>query len=195
MRKNILFILCLMSIFLISSVSAFGKEYCNGLDDDGDGLIDEYHDTENYGALKYNLSRSWWDQKTCNGIGMCVVGLTYCNSQTHLDMGQIVPNPYYRSDVEENIITCWTNADGAFPNATSIDKCGVDKDYDCGGQCDGGVNDGDTLWYMAMICNFYSWDLQEILQENLEKLKKRYPEGFTHEAAGRNGTMIDWNKQ
>jgi NTP pyrophosphatase (non-canonical NTP hydrolase) len=56
-------------------------------------------------------------------------------------------------------------------------------------------NIGDTLWYMAMICNFYSWDLQKILKENLEKLKKRYPEGFTHEAASRNGTMVDWNKQ
>lgn len=56
-------------------------------------------------------------------------------------------------------------------------------------------NIGDTLWYAAMICNFYGWELQEILNENLEKLKKRYPEGFTKKDAGRDGTMIDWNKK
>ena len=56
-------------------------------------------------------------------------------------------------------------------------------------------NVGDTLWYIAMICNFYRWDLQEILEENLGKLKRRFPEGFTNKAAGRDGTMIDWNKK
>lgn len=56
-------------------------------------------------------------------------------------------------------------------------------------------NIGDTLWYIAMICNFFEWDLQEILDENLEKLKKRYPQGFTIENAQRRGTMIDWNKK
>ncbi len=56
-------------------------------------------------------------------------------------------------------------------------------------------NIGDTLWYMAMICNFFKWDFQEILKENLEKLNKRYTEGkFTTEHAGRKGTMIDWNE-
>src|SRR3989339_1568534 len=34
-------------------------------------------------------------------------------------------------------------------------------------------NIGDTLWYSAMICNFFGWELQEIMQENLEKLRKR----------------------
>lgn len=55
-------------------------------------------------------------------------------------------------------------------------------------------NIGDTLWYSAMICNFFGWDFQEILNENLEKLKKRFPNGFTTQDAARNGTMIDWNK-
>jgi len=55
-------------------------------------------------------------------------------------------------------------------------------------------NIGDALWYAAMICNFFGWNLQEILNENLEKLKKRYPEVFKIEDAKRNGTMIDWNK-
>jgi len=55
-------------------------------------------------------------------------------------------------------------------------------------------NLGDTLWYAAMICNFFGWDMQEVLNENIEKLKKRYPEGFTTKDAKRNGTMIRWNK-
>ena len=54
-------------------------------------------------------------------------------------------------------------------------------------------NLGDTLWYAAMICNFFGWDMQEILDENLSKLKKRYNEGkFTIEAAKRDGEKIDW---
>jgi NTP pyrophosphatase (non-canonical NTP hydrolase) len=56
-------------------------------------------------------------------------------------------------------------------------------------------NIGDTLWYAAMICNFFEWDMQDILDENIAKLKKRYPQGFTINDARREGTMIDWNKK
>ena len=54
-------------------------------------------------------------------------------------------------------------------------------------------NLGDMFWYSAMICNFFKWDMQEILQENIEKLKKRYPQGFTIEDAKRGGSMIKWS--
>jgi len=53
-------------------------------------------------------------------------------------------------------------------------------------------NLGDTMWYIAMICNHYGWNLGEVLQENIEKLKKRYPQGFTEKDASRGGTRIDW---
>jgi NTP pyrophosphatase (non-canonical NTP hydrolase) len=56
-------------------------------------------------------------------------------------------------------------------------------------------NIGDTLWYAAMICNFFDWDMQDVLDENIEKLKKRFPQGFTTKDAGRNGAMIDWNEK
>jgi NTP pyrophosphatase (non-canonical NTP hydrolase) len=56
-------------------------------------------------------------------------------------------------------------------------------------------NLGDTLWYLAMICNFFGWDLEEILKENVRKLKKRYPRGFTVKNAKRGGTKIDWNEK
>jgi NTP pyrophosphatase (non-canonical NTP hydrolase) len=55
-------------------------------------------------------------------------------------------------------------------------------------------NLGDTLWYAAMICNFFGWSLQEVLEENLDKLKKRYPHGFTETQAKRNGSRIDWSE-
>jgi len=54
-------------------------------------------------------------------------------------------------------------------------------------------NIGDALWYAAMICNFFGWDLDEVLGENIQKLKKRYPQGFTQKNAGRKG--IDWNEK
>jgi NTP pyrophosphatase (non-canonical NTP hydrolase) len=56
-------------------------------------------------------------------------------------------------------------------------------------------NLGDTLWYMAMICNFFDWDFQEILEENVKKLEKRYPNGFKTNKARRKGKRIDWNEK
>jgi NTP pyrophosphatase (non-canonical NTP hydrolase) len=54
-------------------------------------------------------------------------------------------------------------------------------------------NLGDTIWYIAMIFNFFNWNLDEVLGENIDKLKKRYPKGFTKENAKRKG--IDWNEK
>jgi NTP pyrophosphatase (non-canonical NTP hydrolase) len=54
-------------------------------------------------------------------------------------------------------------------------------------------NLGDTMWYMAMIANYFGWDFDEILQENIEKLQKRYPQGFSQEGAKRKG--VDWNEK
>jgi len=54
-------------------------------------------------------------------------------------------------------------------------------------------NIGDTLWYMAMICNYFNWNFDEVLEENIQKFKKRYPQGFTQKKAKRKG--IDWNEK
>ncbi len=56
-------------------------------------------------------------------------------------------------------------------------------------------NLGDTFWYAAMICSFFGWSLQDVLDENISKLKERYPDGFTVKDAKREGTMIDWNEE
>ena len=53
-------------------------------------------------------------------------------------------------------------------------------------------NIGDTIWYAAMICNFFNWDLDKILEENAEKLKARFPQGFDYNSVSRK--MVDWNE-
>lgn len=42
---------------------------------------------------------------------------------------------------------------------------------------------GDVMWYVAMMCYSFGWDLDEILQMNVDKLKARYPQGFDVELA------------
>ena len=54
-------------------------------------------------------------------------------------------------------------------------------------------NLGDAMWYAAMICNSLDWSFEEILNDNIKKLKSRYPQGFTEKDAQRDGTMIKWS--
>ena len=37
---------------------------------------------------------------------------------------------------------------------------------------------GDIMWYVAMMCYSFGWDLDEIMEINIDKLRARYPEGF-----------------
>ncbi len=54
-------------------------------------------------------------------------------------------------------------------------------------------NIGDTMWYIAMICNCLGWNLEDVLSENIIKLRDRYPRGFNEGSARRNNSRIDWN--
>lgn len=40
---------------------------------------------------------------------------------------------------------------------------------------------GDVMWYVAMMAESFGWNLDEIMQMNIDKLKARYPEGFSVE--------------
>lgn len=40
---------------------------------------------------------------------------------------------------------------------------------------------GDCLWYIAAFATVQGLDLDEIAQRNIDKLRKRYPEGFDPE--------------
>ena len=37
---------------------------------------------------------------------------------------------------------------------------------------------GDVAWYLAVTAATIGYDLEEILQMNVDKLRKRYPDGF-----------------
>ena len=40
---------------------------------------------------------------------------------------------------------------------------------------------GDIAWYLAEAATALDMDLEDIFRANIEKLKKRYPEGFSSE--------------
>lgn len=40
---------------------------------------------------------------------------------------------------------------------------------------------GDLLWGIAEFCTVNGWSLENVCQMNVDKLKKRYPEGFAEE--------------
>lgn len=40
---------------------------------------------------------------------------------------------------------------------------------------------GDTFWYLTSICNGLDINLGRVLQKNVDKLQKRYPDGFSSE--------------
>lgn len=37
---------------------------------------------------------------------------------------------------------------------------------------------GDVMWYLALMCDAFGFDMAEIAQMNINKLKARYPLGF-----------------
>ena len=40
---------------------------------------------------------------------------------------------------------------------------------------------GDLMWFVAEFCTSHGWTLDEIATMNIDKLKARYPDGFTEE--------------
>lgn len=46
---------------------------------------------------------------------------------------------------------------------------------------------GDVLWYVAILCEGIGTTMEEVMQKNIEKLKKRYPDGFEVERSVNRG--------
>lgn len=42
---------------------------------------------------------------------------------------------------------------------------------------------GDVMWYVAMCCNALNISLDDVMKMNIDKLKKRYPDGFSTSAS------------
>jgi NTP pyrophosphatase (non-canonical NTP hydrolase) len=38
---------------------------------------------------------------------------------------------------------------------------------------------GDVLWYVASVCDEYNLSMQDVAEANIDKLRKRYPQGFS----------------
>jgi NTP pyrophosphatase (non-canonical NTP hydrolase) len=38
---------------------------------------------------------------------------------------------------------------------------------------------GDVLWYVAKLCNASGTTLEEVIKGNMDKLKRRYPDGWS----------------
>lgn len=46
---------------------------------------------------------------------------------------------------------------------------------------------GDVLWYIALLCRTCKLDLNEIMEANIAKLRKRFPDKYTDERAAEEG--------
>lgn len=40
---------------------------------------------------------------------------------------------------------------------------------------------GDLLWFIAEFCTAMCWDLDDVMESNIKKLRARYPDGFEAE--------------
>lgn len=40
---------------------------------------------------------------------------------------------------------------------------------------------GDVAWMLAEFCTAKGWELEDICQMNIDKLRRRYPQGFSEE--------------
>lgn len=46
---------------------------------------------------------------------------------------------------------------------------------------------GDILWYVALACDALELQMSDVMAENIEKLRQRYPEGFSSERSRNRG--------
>ncbi len=101
---------------------------------------------------------------------------------------KLTANTY--EDKEKEILTWGLGLIGEAGDAIGCIK----KTYSQGEDQISGIREnlGDVMWYIAMICNYYNWNMDDLTEENIEKLKKRYPNGFKKEDARRGGTRVDW---
>ncbi len=110
------------------------------------------------------------------------------NLKEYQEICKLTAKKDFETKIEE--IMCWGL--GVSGEAGDIASC-IKKTFAHKKDVKDGIkeNIGDMLWYTAMICNYFGWNLEEILKENIEKLKKRFPEGFDYQAVSRN--MVKWS--
>ena len=50
---------------------------------------------------------------------------------------------------------------------------------------------GDVLWYLSALCTEFDFTLEEVMQHNVDKLKARFPEGYSPERTTFRGGMAE----
>ncbi|MFZ5559456.1 MAG: nucleoside triphosphate pyrophosphohydrolase family protein [Patescibacteria group bacterium] len=97
-----------------------------------------------------------------------------------------------RFDMKEKEIFTWGL--GIAGEAGDVAGC-IKKTFSHGDDQKSGIREnlGDTMWYIAMICDFFGWNLEDVLKENIEKLKRRHPKGFSDKTAKKDKRK-DWNE-
>jgi len=42
---------------------------------------------------------------------------------------------------------------------------------------------GDVMWYLTRLLSCYGWTVEDAMDNNVEKMRLRYPDGYSHEAS------------
>ena len=51
---------------------------------------------------------------------------------------------------------------------------------------------GDVLWYVAALCTQFDLEMSEIMQQNIHKLRVRYPNGFSSVDSKQRADVTTW---
>jgi NTP pyrophosphatase (non-canonical NTP hydrolase) len=54
---------------------------------------------------------------------------------------------------------------------------------------------GDVLWPVACLCSVYGWSIAEVMQDNMQKLRERYPDRYNQLDSALTDTKIERHDQ
>jgi len=123
-----------------------------------------------------------------SGLGWGVVEKNKMELSEYQKMANETAKRDFGSSEEE--VFCWGL--GLTGEAGDVASC-IKKTFAHKKDVNDGVKEnlGDMMWYAAMICTFFGWDFQEVLDENVAKLKERYGDaGFNYKSVDRE--MVKW---
>ena len=84
------------------------------------------------------------------------------------------------NNIEKNVIQCILGLNGEVGEITDIVKKKLFQGHNISYKQH--VEEiGDVMWYIANLCNSLEIDLSAVLEQNIKKLEKRYPNGFSKE--------------
>ncbi|HQK63790.1 MAG TPA: MazG nucleotide pyrophosphohydrolase domain-containing protein, partial [Candidatus Staskawiczbacteria bacterium] len=167
---------------------------------EGDGPEISIKETDKMAGELVDLKDIGSKLKTNDGVWVKIVyreylsKLIYAQSEFFTKYQEFVKSVTKKYEDPEKEIMTWGL--GISGEAGDVAGC-IKKTYSHNNDQMHGIREnlGDTLWYIAAICNFYGWNLEDIFNENVGKLKNRYSTGhFTKQDAAKR-ERIDWNEK